>query len=986
MSPWRNHRCSVAVAWVRRRSSVATHFAGKYGAVILGLVGIGLLWAGVLYSLSAERQTAIDNAFANTTNFARALQEQATGIARAIDQTLLYARDSYIRAPDRFNIAMWSEHGGFLTHSAIQVAIIGKDGTLRATSLGPLSQPVDLSDREHFRVQAESSGDRLFIGKPQVLRTTGQWAIQFTRRMVGLDGSFAGVVSVSFDPFYLTRFYDSLNLGHDVVMSLIGANGTTLAHIPNRQQTIGRSMVNTPLMRAFARQPNGSFIAASVIDGATRIYSYRTVEGYPLLVVVGMSEHHALANYYSDRRSYLMVAGAVSVVLLIFIVFIVRHQTHLDRARKALRESEARHAEKSGLLDLTLQNMVQGIVMTDANQFVQVVNRRMGELFDLPVHLAANRPHRHEILRTLWEQGEFGRDDGDFVTWYRRYVLAGEHGHGGVPYEHHRLNGRIIEVVAMSLPGGGTVQTFTDITERKQAEQTPRAARDEATRSGRAKSEFLAMMSHEIRSPMNGLLGIIELLRETPLAAEQVRMVELVHGSAASLLRIVNEILDFSKIEASALALSQEPTELRPLVTAIIEPPAVAAAQKGLRFTSEVAVDVPPWLALDPLRLRQILVNLLNNAIKFTAAGEVGLAVTRETGPTGEPTLCFAVSDTGIGMTAEHLGRLFEPFSQADASTTKMFGGTGLGLTISRRIARLLGGDITVECQFGQGSVFRLRLPLVCAEPAADAESAPADRLPVRALRILVAEDQATNRWLIERQLEHLGHCVTAVENGRAALAAMTIAEYDLVVTDCHMPEIDGIALTRMIRATEVARGTSRIPILGLTADVTTEMRERCLAVGMNDVIAKPVDLRQLQAALAGVAQPGDPEPATADSPIAAAVFDPTTYRELFADETADGRAWLAIYLDAAADLVSGVDRSVAGGDRDALAASAHKLASASLAVGATCLGWLGRRLETAAPAAPAPELRKIADAVIAAWRDAQRAIRDYVSTLQATT
>jgi two-component system sensor histidine kinase EvgS len=360
------------------------------------------------------------------------------------------------------------------------------------------------------------------------------------------------------------------------------------------------------------------------------------------------------------------------------------------------------------------------------------------------------------------------------------------------------------------------------------------------------------MMSHEIRSPMSGLLGIIELLRDTPLAAEQLHMVELVHGSAASLLRIVNDILDFSKIEAGSLTLNPEPTDLRELIATVVEPTLLVLADKAVRFVSEVAEDVPGWVALDELRLRQILVNLLGNAVKFTAAGTIRLAVTCTTGPAGEPRLDVAVSDTGIGMTAKQLGRLFEPFSQADASTTKVFGGTGLGLTISRRLARMLGGDITVQSEPGRGSVFRLCLPLgltlglppglplagatnVATDPAIAA--AVADGAIPDGKRVLVAEDHATNRWLIERQLQRFGCAVTAVENGRAALAALDAADYDLLITDCHMPEIDGVTLTRLIRTAEAERGARRMPILGLTADVTPAMRTRCLAAGMNDVV-----------------------------------------------------------------------------------------------------------------------------------------------------
>jgi signal transduction histidine kinase/CheY-like chemotaxis protein/HPt (histidine-containing phosphotransfer) domain-containing protein len=986
-----------ATARVLSCIAAAARFTGEYGAAGVGLFGIIIMWAGLFYSLSVERQAAIDKAFDDTNNYARAFQQQSAGMVRSIDQTLLYVRASYIREPDQFDIALWSEHGAFLTNPAYQVSIIGKDGRLRLSSFGAVTRPVDLSDREHFRFQAENAGDQMFISQPIILRFIDKPAIQFTRRMVGPDGMFAGVVTVSVDPFYLTRFYDSLDLGGDGTVALVGADGMIRARAPADQRTLGHSLVNTPIMRLFAQWPNGSLTAVSAVDGIRRIYSYRAVEGYPLLVVVGMSERHALVEWEYGQRTRLVMACVVTGVLLIVVISIVLYQARLHRTREALRHSEARHAQKSHLLEVTLQNMDQGIIKMDAEQTVEVVNRRMAELYDLPETVATGPHKQPEMLKLLWKRGEFGTDDADFAAWFERFSSAGGYGGDGIPREHIRPGGRVLEIRGRSLPDGGAVQTFTDITARKQAEETLRAARDEADRSARAKSEFLAMMSHEIRSPMSGLLGIIELLRDTTLAPEQHDMIDLVHGSAASLLRVVNDILDFSKMEAGRLAVNLEPVEIRKLVDTIIEPTVLAAAAKGVQFTSAVADDVPAWLMLDPLRLRQILVNLLTNAVKFTAAGTVSMAVTCAIDPNGGPALWFAVRDSGIGMSPEQLGRLFEPFSQADASTTKVFGGTGLGLTISRRLARLLGGDITVESQHAAGSVFRLHLQLLPATPVTAESDGPAETAVPISLdpwRILVAEDQATNRWLIERQLERLGCSVVAVENGRAALAALESGTFDLLISDCHMPEIDGVTLTQLVRAAEAARGASPMPILGLTADVSTEMRARCLSAGMDDIVAKPIDLRRLRAALLRQAHPGAAEPVAVDDAVASgvedavasAVFDSANCRELFADDVAEGGEWLTSYLASAAALVAEVERSVRSGDRDGLTASAHKLAGASLAAGATDLGRRARCLEAASSLAPQPELHEMTQQIVAAWCDARQAIRNFVATPEAVT
>lgn len=300
------------------------------------------------------------------------------------------------------------------------------------------------------------------------------------------------------------------------------------------------------------------------------------------------------------------------------------------------------------------------------------------------------------------------------------------------------------------------------------------------------------------------------------------------------------------------------------------------------------------------------------------------------------------------------------------------------GMRFFRTVANDMAGRL------GTGSAFRLIRKLLPATPdiAAAGDSAePAEPDAVDAWRILVAEDQATNRWLIERQLERLGCPVVAVENGRAALAALETGTFDLLISDCHMPEIDGVALTQLIRANEAASDTRHMRILGLSADVSTEMRGRCLAAGMDDIVAKPIDLRRLRAALTRLAHPGNAEPVASDQGAAFAVFDPAACRELFADDPAEGREWLTVFLASAEQLVADIDCGLASRDRRALAAGAHKLAGASLAVGARHLGSLARHLETVSALATVAELRGMTEQIAAAWRDARQAIRDFVAT-----
>ena len=950
----------------------------QHSGALLGLCCIVVLWGGVLHSLSAERKQALRGGTDNAANLARAFEEHIIRSIKAVDQTLLYVRDSYIRDPAGFEISSWAKGTRFLTDLTFQVSLIDKTGFMIGSNLAAAGTRLDLSDREHFQVHRDNQGDELFISKPVLGRESRKWSIQMTRKIIAPDGSFAGVVVVSLDPQYLSNFYDSVDLGRRGVVSLTGTDGVIRARAAAGDTTTGQSMAGGTLIEAFTRASAGTFTAVSPIDHVARIYAYRGVRSYPLIVLVGVAEDELLANFDTNRRGYLMVTTALTV-LLVFVSIMIMHQDQgFQRVREDLRASEVRYAQKSTLLEAALENMSQGIMMIGADRRVLVCNRRAMLKLDLPDALMESQPLFDDVLRWQWRHGEFGQDRGDAETWLRGFVLSGGIAPTAQRYERERPNGMVLEIQSAPLPDGSVVRTFTDITEQKQTEAVLRAARDEADRAARAKSEFLAMMSHEIRSPMNGLLGIIELLRDTRLEPDQANMVAMAHESAASLLGILNDVLDFSKIEAGAIAVVPEPVAVRALAQGLVDATALPASRKGLLVSCRLADDVPPWIEVDPLRLRQILGNLIGNAIKFTAAGSVELAVSRSSVPPDAPALEFAVSDTGIGMSPEVLQRLFEPFVQADASTTKNFGGSGLGLSISRRLAQLLDGGIGVTSVEGQGSVFTLTIALVPASPPesdrGDASGSPDDDA-LRGLRVLVAEDQQTNRWLINRQLSKFGVVSEIVEDGFKAMVAYDAGDFALLVTDCHMPGMDGVALARRIRAAEAETGRARMPILGLTADVTPEMRQQCAAAGMDDVVSKPIDQRRLEAALrrimahqcAGVAEEPTEEPDT--------LFDDSALRDMFEGAEDEGRDWLSAYLDAAADSLAQIQDGLASDDRDALRAAAHRLAGTSLSAGATRVGHLARRLEYAEQQDSAALATEIAQAFSATCHEIQRLI-----------
>ena len=419
------------------------------------------------------------------------------------------------------------------------------------------------------------------------------------------------------------------------------------------------------------------------------------------------------------------------------------------------------------------------------------------------------------------------------------------------------------EAAFRRVPGeAGDVQIVTairDVTERQRQARHLEHAKAQAEAGARTKAEFLANMSHELRTPLAGMLGTHDLLQSDPsLTPAQRRLVGLAQESSRSLLTIVNDILDFSKIEAGELTIESVPFSLSDLVESCRRLAAEASRDKDLAVTVSIAPDLTDWLKGDPTRIRQILLNLATNAVKFTQAGRVAIAVTRQDTGTGIPLVRIAVSDTGIGIAPDVLPRLFERFSQADGSMARRFGGTGLGLAICKRLAALMGGEIGVESRIGEGSTFWFALPLPLAQAARPQPARPEllGTAP-RVRRILLAEDNRINQEILTTVLKRKGHGVTLVGNGREALAAVEGgAGFDVVLMDVQMPEMDGLEATAAIRALERETGQARVPIIALTANAMSDEIERCRSAGTDAHVAKPVHWPDLFAAIDRLCQP----------------------------------------------------------------------------------------------------------------------------------
>ena len=662
----------------------------------------------------------------------------------------------------------------------------------------------------------------------------------------------------------------------------------------------------------------------------------------------------------------------------------VELQHHRDHLKELVRQKTADlrkniEEKRRALAELKQQKFVldehASVTVTDLEGHITYANDKFSELSGYSHEEVMGQDHQ------LLNSGHHPR--GFFKAMYKM-IARGEVWHGEVC--NRAKSGALYWVemtVAAFMAEDGQPQAYigvrTDITKRKRAEEAALAA-------NQAKSEFLANMSHEIRTPMNGVIGMLDVLQQTQLDAPQHRMLTTIQSSSLALLAILNDILDLSKIEAGQLTLERLPTHLR----ALAEETAQLMATRASGFELSLSPELPQWIATDPTRLRQVLMNLLGNAFKFTPhtperPAHIALHITPCTLAQGSPGLRLCVTDNGIGISPQAQAQLFQPFTQADTSTARKFGGTGLGLSISQRLVALMGGQIRVQSTLGKGTAFTVELPLQAANPGRDIspESGqpverrrPPPRTPAPSIEearatgrlVLLAEDNAINREVIEEQLRLLGYASETAEDGMAALALWRNGRFALLLTDCHMPHMDGFELTAAIRQAEPA-GT-RLPIVAITANARQGEAEHCRERGMDDYLAKPVRLKELGPMLAKWMPPE------------LAVWDATTLPELVGDNPAMHQRLLDKFLIHAQAQVAAIGAATDTHELNTVEGVAHTLKSAARSAGALHLGELCQALETAGQAGEAASCRAVAVRLPQALADVHARISAHQASL----
>lgn len=863
---------------------------------------IALTWTFTTRSIEAQRIEISDRVTATLTNQAFTFSEQVGRQILSLDQTLRILTRAWEADPEHFNLEAWRSRAVSVAGISRDVLLVDRSGVVRQSSLtDAIGRSV--ADRGYFRdaLEHQSVPDQLFISPATIDPLIRLWHLSAARTLHYPDGSFGGVIVLDYRMSALTSIFGHANVGSGGEAMLIGiGDGRVRAAVGPATVDPEATLDGTPLFSVLRGAASGIWVGPSPSDTVVRIHAFRTVPGRDLAVVVAMVEQTAMAPALQWQFQARLFAAGVTVLLLVIAGMTLRSARTAQRREAALAEDravlaaanaqlEVARAEavaKTEQLEATLAGMTDGVAMIDGHMCLVEWNARFPEIAGIPGDILRVGLPMEEILRAQARSGQFGPVDVE--TEVARRMARLRAGRFGV-VERQKPDGTIMELRRNRLPDGGFVTLYSDITDRKHAENALREARAAAEAANVAKSRFVAIVSHEIRTPLNALLNTLRLLPDSAVEPSQRPLLDMARQSGDALSSLINDILDMSRAEAGQLSLRPSLFIWRGLCEGALEVFRAQAAVRGIRFVLDVADDVPTEWFTDPGRLRQVLLNLLSNAVKFSDSGEVRL-ITRMDIVDGREWVSLVVRDPGPAIPQAERELLFRPFSRLERGEEGDPVGSGLGLAICRHLVELMGGSIGCEAWTNNdghsGNAFFIRLPLglvpgrgLPLQPGALGEQQPGSHAappprPAPRTRILLVEDIPANQIVTATLLRRDGHMVDVCRNGEEAIRAVDRTPYDLVLMDIFMPGMSGQEATQRIRA--VRGPAAKAPIIALTAHVSADDEARFRAAGMDGMLSKPVALADLRGTIAQHvwghevgAQPSVTGPRAEHSPVA---------------------------------------------------------------------------------------------------------------------
>lgn len=849
-------------------------FLHRGGALLLALLAVFAMVVGLAYQAHVGRRATLEQIDQSLLNLTSALETSTTRTIQSVDVTLasivdaLTGLDPPNSDADRADIETLLQERLRRSPHMRALALFDRTGRMVVSTDGRREEPLFISERDVFRNQVRDRNAGLIIGDPLPGRSlmnlssitgqpgadrSGRWLIPVSRAVREPDGSLSGIVVATVNPEYFQSIFQSIQVAEGGRVALYRYDGTVLTTQPQDNRLIGTSLDRSVLFRSKLQAAEYGVFREPASDGSTMIVGYRVTPVWPLVLTVSVNESVQLSDWQNNLIQAAMISGGFAALLLGFAAMLSHSLGLLRRQGDALEEGNAR-------LSAILDTAVEGVLTSRPDGMIESANPSAHRIFGYPQGSLVGRP-----ISCLMPDGD-GNEARNFLEELTAAIREKQGGFTreiiALRYDGSRFP-LSFSVAKVKTPSGTLYAAILhDLSERHRVEQTLREAKDRAEIGQRTKMEFLATMSHEIRTPMNGVIGMAGLLLDTRLEEEQRSYATTIRDSAESLLVIINDILDFSKIDAGRLDLEVETVDLVAIVESVLEILAPRAAAKGLELASFVPPTLRRPLLGDAGRLRQILMNLAGNAIKFTDRGSVTILLSEEpldpsAGRTG---IRFEIRDTGIGIAEEDQGRLFTMFTQVDGSAARRHGGTGLGLAICKRLAELMGGAIGVESRPGQGSIFWVSVALKRAEGSLPPPSPMGDWT---GKRVLLVDDVVVNRDLLARHLGSFGIETESVESGEEALARLDAAvargrAFDAAILDHRMPGMTGPEVAGRIRANPA--------LTGLRLALATSHRVEGAAPEPAPVDAhldKPIRFSALCACLARLFDPTPPrEPA----------------------------------------------------------------------------------------------------------------------------